>query len=115
MPAVSMIQNYIILLNINTCIHVGISWSVKYMKNMVKERQLCYPLSQSWNSFIPELWNDFNNFHQASLAGLKVKMKFRIKYRTVSRTVQLDGDESKLTLSHLLSVVSNTFSDLLTG
>lgn len=67
MPAVSMIQNYIILLNINTCIHVGISWSVKYMKNMVKERQLCCPLSQSWNSFIPELWNDFNNFHQASL------------------------------------------------
>lgn len=42
-------------------------------------------------------------------------MKFRIKYRTVSRTVQLDGDESELTLSHLLAAVSNTFSDILTG
>ncbi|XP_011412778.3 F-box only protein 7 [Magallana gigas] len=42
-------------------------------------------------------------------------MKFRIKHRTVSRTVQLDGDESELTLSHLLAAVSNTFSDILTG
>ena len=69
-------------------------------------------LDEISNSFISELGKA--NVCKLSYSRNDFNMKFRVKYKNVSRTALVD-DESEVKLSRLHEVVSLTFSDLLHG